>query len=157
MLRFQRRRLVKIEEELACLKKRMRVLETLVMENQTDLKTSTVQPEKQTQPISSPARQDLLTRVQHVPEIKQLEILKILAQTVFTIDELKNSSISGKKSSKSKEGRVGLNVEKLNTLRNAYLEKCKKSNAAEFEEKLRNFQKVIRRVPTNEPNNNQAK
>ena len=96
MLRFQRRRLVKIEEELACLKKRMRVLETLVMENQTDLKTSTVQAEKQTQPISSPARQDLLTRVQHVPEIKQLEILKILAKTVFTIDELKNSSISGK-------------------------------------------------------------
>ena len=96
MLRFQRRRLVKIEEELACLKKRMRVLETLVMENQTDLKTSTVQAEKQTQPISSPARQDLLTRVQHVPEIKQLEILKILAQIVFTIDELKNSSISGK-------------------------------------------------------------
>ena len=104
----------------------MRVLETLVMENQTDLKTSTVQAEKQTQSISSPARQDLLTRVQHVPEIKQLETLKILAQTVLTIDELKNSSISGKKSSKSKEKRVGLNVEKLNTLRNAYLEKCKK-------------------------------
>ena len=58
------------------------------------------------------------------------------------------------KSSKSKEGRIGLNVEKLNTLRNAYLEKCQKSNAAELEEKLRNFQKVIRRVSTNEPNNN---
>ena len=87
---------MKIEEELTCSKKRMHVLETLVMENQTDWKTSTVQAEKQTQPISSPARQDLLTHVQHVPEIKQLEILKILAQTVFTIDKLKNSSISGK-------------------------------------------------------------
>ena len=52
----------------------MRVLETLVMENQADLETSTAQAEKQTQTISSPARQDLLTRVQRVPEIKQPEI-----------------------------------------------------------------------------------
>ena len=46
--------------------------------------------------ISSPARQDLLACVQHIPEIKQLGVLKILEHTVFTIDELKNYSISGK-------------------------------------------------------------
>ena len=73
-------------------------------------------------------------------------IIKALALSIFTREELALKSISGKKCAKSGEQpREALDQEKIALVEKLFREKCPETNHKVFMEKFQNIQKVIRR------------
>ncbi len=89
---------------------------------------------------------NLLDAVSHLQSESVIEIIKLLAFTIFSKEELKDGSISGKKSFKSGEAvRPALDQAKVGQLERLVRRKCPSVDRRVFVDKLQNVQKVLRR------------
>ncbi len=109
-------------------------------------RTASQKTERAHQPSGQYEDQSLLDEVMHIQTDNIIEIIKVLAFVLFSKDELRDASISGKKSVKSGEVvRPALNQSKLAQLERVVRRRCPSVDRRVFVDKLQNVQKVLRR------------
>jgi len=130
-------RLKKLEKELAELREYFRSLRRKFRKLQEAASSSV-----------TPAVEDPLSCVSHLEPDNILEVVRIISVQVFTSEDLKNHSLSGKKSVKCLEQpQSALNQEKLARLQVLIRSKCPLVTTSKiFMEKIQNLQKVLRRA-----------
>ena len=104
-----------------------------------------------TETIDASLLQEMRNTIKDLMPSDILRVIKTLAYSVFSKDELASKSLTGKRSIHSGDkARLPLEKTKLCAIKAVAMEKCPSLNHKEFVSKFQNIQKMLRRTQNRE-------